>query len=269
MNPPEYIHPEEDSTPYTSIDVVFNNHTLYANLQARHPHKIQYDLCNPDRWVSFRGEKDQSGIDSGGGEQYFWRKGTRKCTQFYPDKTMISAKSTREDSAAKENELQDVLKGSIQAFRTFEMMETEFYDRFEFQAHLVGDNHDASHYIRKRLRKELDLGNRCGSLVRMERKAKQESAETNLGIFREIWQNEIIEALPENRVFSEMVFHFKHANTSKISDVIITKIADSLLRKPDKLKPKYAVGVKIKRLPGMISPLAIMICCSHLKEIYH
>jgi len=133
---------------------------------------------------------------------------------------MISAKSTREDSAAKENELQDVLKGSIQAFRTFEMMETEFYDRFEFQAHLVGDNHDASHYIRKRLRKELDLGNRCGSLVRMERKAKQESAETNLGIFREIWQNEIIEALPENRVFSEMVFHFKHANTSKISDVV-------------------------------------------------
>lgn len=272
---PILLHPSQDETPYLSIDVVFNHEQLYANLQARHPEKIIFDFANPRRWLSFAE-----------GQQYFRRAGAKKVSQFYPDKTMISRKAPSEDVAQREDELLNVLRGAIQAHREFQSLSTDFLKKFPFQETLTGQKHTATHWILTRLEAECRLGERCPSLLRRERARGAalgsagsrpddvsfderkyqilsqfpESVKGNLDAIRELWTQDVVGPLSKSQRYSEALFHFKHADTSRVSDRVIEG-AKTLLGIPDSASPRYGVGVKIDRLPGMVSPARILICC--------
>jgi hypothetical protein len=152
-------------------------------------------------------------------------------------------------------------------------------------------------YIDKRLADECRLGERCPSLLARERAAAapqmvfngigdgdrkfsetskllkenqgQEGAlskaKDNLRVLRQLWRRSIIGPLQKTQVFAEMLFNFKHAETSRISDQVIAKLG-SMLSKGDTQQPKFALGVKIDRLPGMISPVRVLVCCVYTKN---
>jgi len=161
----------------------------------------------------------------------------------------------------RERQLQTVLTGAIEAFREFEMLSTTFIEKFDFQENLGGSQHTAVKYIQHRLKDEQRLGNRCPNLVRIERKRKLNRVIDDLNFIRDLWREDIVAPLSTDREYVESVLHFKHADTSKISDQVIRKIGGSLLKKPDHLNPQYAIGVRIDRLPGEISPVSVMVVC--------
>mmetsp|Transcript_3501 Transcript_3501/g.5228 ORF Transcript_3501/g.5228 Transcript_3501/m.5228 type:complete len:1411 (-) Transcript_3501:156-4388(-) len=256
------LHPEQDQLPYTHIDVVFNNEVLFANLQSPDPHGIQYDFLNKDRWKSFRGKKSKDGKNQeGGGEQYFWRRGTgQRITQFYPDKTMVAAKAPPEAVRLREEELLIVLQQGIKAFRELESRSTKFLDIFQFQENLIGSDHTAEKYIKERLKKEFELGDADESLVLKEQR-KPTTAEEDIMVVRKLWQYEIVTNLPEDQIFEESILAFKHADISRISSQVISRLSKRMFSVPDSRNPQFTVGVMIRRMPGSVSPARVMVCC--------
>ncbi len=95
------------TTPYWSLDIVFNHKQLYANLQQRDPEVIKYNLRSPARWHRF-GKKDWT--------QYFK---LQRLTSFYPDKALVSLKAGAKEVENLERSITERIKDSIRIHRSY------------------------------------------------------------------------------------------------------------------------------------------------------
>jgi len=313
----------ESETPYSGIDVIFNNENVWANLQQPHPEKISYDVHNELAWRSFKGrEAKGEGYISrrDDGEKYFAKivlpqkskakdnflekqvkNAVRKATgtdgkdkrplyklevkQFYPDKTMVGTKAQEQVVDVKEKALIGVIEGAIRGYREFRSERTKFMPKFPFQETLQGRDDTAGIYIKKRLLEEAKYGNRDEKLVNKEiRKwqlenkpaigaAKADAEEVDslggfrdVGLIREVWRRDITSSLAVNKKYDEVMFFFKHSDSSRISDWICTQMSKKFIQIPSSLKPEFAVGVHIHRLPGYVSPCRVLISVIYNEE---
>lgn len=280
----------QSAIPYTGIDIVFNNTELYANLQSPDPSRISFDFESPLAWRSFRGKPDPNDskrlLDDG--EKYFWKsREERTINPFYPDKTMVSRKVNEQVIKFHERELVRNIEEAIQAWREIKTFSTTFGTQFGFQESLSGSNDVAVEYIGQRLDIECRLGQRCPLLAAMEqaeefkqKRFEMEEERTDsddmdaeekdveiksLKLHREQWRRDVLNGLPRDRLYSEILFNFKHADNARIADEIVQRIGEkgSLLKFPPEMKPKFFVGAKIHRLPGMVSPSRVLVCVTY------
>jgi len=263
--------------PYSGIDVVFNNKNVYANLQQPNPEMISYDFEDDLIWRSFKGRYENENIEGklrDDGEKYFWQPGKDNIIkQFYPDKTMVGTKAREQVVDIKEREMVKIIEGAMQGYREFRSESTKFLQKFPFQEALQGQDDTAVIYMKKRLEEECEHGSRDRNLIAREiRKIQLTNREEEIGdsgdicgykdieAIREVWYKDIIESIPNTRKYEELMFFFKHADSSRISDRIVEKIAKKFLHIPNSRNPRYVVAVKIHRLPGYISPVRVLVC---------
>eukprot|EP01006_Ploeotia_vitrea_P036203 TRINITY_DN65989_c4_g5_i1.p3 TRINITY_DN65989_c4_g5~~TRINITY_DN65989_c4_g5_i1.p3 ORF type:complete len:250 (+),score=147.57 TRINITY_DN65989_c4_g5_i1:188-937(+) len=241
-----------DVTPYSHIDVVFNDRRLYANLQGPNPEKINYNFNDPQRWGKFTKRNWHEFVR------------TRVLNSFYPDKTLISVQASELEVAKIQEEIEGRIVGSIVSHREYEChAETDVYEEFAFPS----GTQEAKPYLMERLEMEERVG-RNPDLIEIDwnnahHDEKDEKFDPDaLQLAREDWTKEIKKSLDKNSLYVERLYHFKHSDGNRISDSILRR-CKKLLEIPAELMPTYAVACKIERLPAMLSPCRVLICVTY------
>jgi hypothetical protein len=98
--------------------------------------------------------------------------------------------------------------------------------------------------------------------------------EADLTIQRDVWRSTVKTKLLPREAFTEIVFEFNSLSPSYIADSLLDAMEShvltdvpsrnggevNILNVPERLNPRYIVGVKIDRLPGNVSPVRALLC---------
>jgi len=247
----EAMYNENDPTvPYATLDIVFNHKKLYANLQDPNPEKISYDFLSPNRWAPF---------PKNNWKEFIF---TKNITPFYPEKTLQSLEASSLDVLRVQEEILNRIINTIRSHREFAChADTEFFNEFQFANQ---GSKNAEEYISERLEFEEFHGDYDEELVTSlgghheGDEKKQEDEPVDVNEERRVWMEPILASLDQKSQYMEKIMLFKHADGNRISDRIV-EMCKEMLEVPPEYEPMYGVGVKIERLPSMVTPSRVFV----------
>merc|ERR1711916_353640 len=116
----------------------------------------------------------------------------------------------------------------------------------------MGGSKNAEEYIAERLEFEEFHGDYDD--VRPE----HEEEKVDVNEERRVWMEPILGSLDTRSQYMEKIMLFKHADGNRISDRIV-EMCNEMLELPPEYEPIYGVGVKIERLPSMVTPTRVFV----------
>lgn len=233
---------ERRRVPYASIDVIFNNKTLYANLQLPDPTTISYNFNDATRWAAF----PVVGLK----EDVF---------AFYTQKSM-RMKATPKQIKLKNVETAEMLKNGWLQIRN---LEYGFYTTFYEENVEIND--------RLLLEEELgiytleDSAAENYSKVPLVNRPSQSSGfrnNENLRNARKEWSEKLMARLPEGCQYKEKLFFFRHSDPLRIVEAVLSQCrTPEFLSCPDYLNPHFCVAVRVHRLPASVCATRVIVAC--------
>lgn len=239
-------------TPYETIDVVFNHECLFGNLQNQNPEVIMYEFEKKGRWVEF---------DKQNWKECFLYK---ELNPFYIDRAIVSTLASDREAAELKKMMIQRLKSSVETERSYQyQLETVWFEKFDF-ANIVPRIETVEDYVRDRMALEIKHGMRDDLLRAVDfkrclsnEKERKKELKTKLAAKKKDLLNKVLKNLKTGLFYEERAFHFKHADANRICEKVM-KGCPELLKKDDKDKPKFAIGVNVERLPGQICPVRVI-----------
>lgn len=216
-----------DDFPYISVDVIFNKDNLYANLQEANPLSIDYTLEDETRWFRFPYKKT---FDS----------------PYYEVQTLRGL-APRQLILNLQEEIMQSIVVAIQQYREgFNVQYTNFFPDDELQL------------IHKRLALEEFL-----SRIEVCQSSKTEiEKERRLSVIERMdtsFTQKLSSKLLEGYTYSEKRLRFKHTNSSRIADIIVSALKTNLLNIPEKNDPHFVVAARIERLPSFVTTTRVLV----------
>lgn len=179
-------------------------------------------------------------------------------------------KQTKGPYELMELEVMERLKSAVVSYREYERQtETDFYAKFNMTNGAVLDVFD---YLRERLEKEeehfhnvdlweIDKANQKADDERKQKqtgKAPPEKIHVPIEFQRRRWMKPLIDSLDHKTRYLERLMLFKYSEGNKISDAVLRQAKDLLDIAPS-LNPRYALGVKLERLPSLVTPIRVLL----------
>jgi C2 domain len=281
------VEKQKSEQPYATLDIVFNDKELYANLQDADPSKAVFDFrpfgvsdydpsaCYDDtalttnRWAKFT-KKNWS---------EFFTSSTGKLRPFYGDKTLSALPADERHIEHLELAICERIKATIRSFRENELgFDTEFHEDF----HFVGEDRarSASSVFNLRLTLEEEFGAGDASAfedieehgdeedVHTRARQKYIAGCTSLKQKRHDWRYQILGIIDKDKgKYKEHLMLFK----TKDGNLIAKSVRDTLknrdfITKRPKESPKFGIGAKVQALPAKICPVRVFVCVTWTKD---